>query len=251
MLILALMAAISLPPKPTHYVTDPAGVIANPAALDAKLAQFERDTSDQILVYVDQYLPSDTTIEEMGSEAARQWGIGQKGKDNGAILFVFIGDRKMRIEVGYGLEGALTDAKSKRIIETVIKPQFQRGYYSAGIEEGVDAILATIRGEPYKGSGATVAEGSQDSGMSLTTYKILGIAFIVVVILLGRLFSYLLCSTGRTFSGSGSNSSTSWSSSSSSSSWSSDSSSSSSSSSSDSFSGGGGSGGGGGASGSW
>src|SRR5437588_7015527 len=107
--LLLLLAAISLPPKPAQYVTDRAGVIRNADALNEKLANFERQTSDQILVYTDQHLPPDTTIEEMGAEAMRSWGVGQKGKDNGAILFVFTGDRKMRIEVGYGLEGSLTD----------------------------------------------------------------------------------------------------------------------------------------------
>src|SRR5205085_12537377 len=128
------------------YVTDRAGVLSNAAALNTKLADFERQTSDQILVYVDQHLPPDTSIEEMGSEAMRQWGVGQKGKDNGAILFVFVADRKMRIEVGYGLEGSLTDAKSKRITSTVIKPEFQHGDFARRIEKGVDAMLATVRG---------------------------------------------------------------------------------------------------------
>jgi uncharacterized protein len=161
MTILLLLAAIALPPKPTHYVTDRAGVLKNAGALDAKLANFERQTSDQVLVYVDRHLPPNTTIEEMGSEAMRQWGVGQKGKDNGAILFVFTGDRKMRIEVGYGLEASLTDAKSKRITSTVIKPEFQHGDFDAGINKGVDAMLATVRGEPYKGAGKTVAETKQ------------------------------------------------------------------------------------------
>src|ERR1700730_7703696 len=125
-IFLALIAAISLPPKPDRYVTDRVGVLKDANALNEKLAQFERDTSDQVLVYIDQRLPPDTTIEEMGSEAMKQWGVGQRGKDNGAILFVFIADRKMRIEVGYGLEGSLTDAKSKQIIETVLKPEFKR-----------------------------------------------------------------------------------------------------------------------------
>jgi uncharacterized protein len=259
MLILALIAAISLPPKPDHFVTDRAGVIANPSALDAKLAQFERETSDQILVYVDQHLPPDTTIEEMGSEAIKQWGVGQKGKDNGAILFVFVADRKMRIEVGYGLEGSLTDAKSKRIIETVIKPEFQRGNYSAGIEQGTAAIVATIRGEPYKGTGGTVATAKKKSQGAVadavaSTFGFLVIAIIflapfiglcLLIWVLGRVYK---SNPGfaRTFSSYGvssGGSSSSWSSS--------GGSSSSSSSSSSSFSGGGGSGGGGGASGSW
>ena len=74
---LLLLAAIALPPKPDHYVTDRAGVLKNATALNEKLANFERQTSDQILVYTDQHLPPDTTIEEMGSEAMRQWGVGQ------------------------------------------------------------------------------------------------------------------------------------------------------------------------------
>jgi uncharacterized protein len=242
MLILALIAAISLPPKPDHFVTDRAGVIANPSALDARLAQFERETSDQILVYVDQHLPPDTTIEEMGSEAIKQWGVGQKGKDNGAILFVFIADRKMRIEVGYGLEGALTDAKSRNIIETVIKPRFKSGDYSGGVEQGVAAIMATIRGEPYKGSGATVAQRRVQIGWMTVVIPLLLI--VVFVILIVRAVRSGVRSIGTTVGGSGSSQDDSWSSSSSDSS-------SSSSSSSDSFDGGGGSSGGGGASGSW
>src|ERR1051325_5126271 len=161
--LLLLLAAVSLPPKPDHYVTDRAGVVKNADALNEKLANFERQTSDQILVYVDQHLPPDTTIEEMGAEAMRKWGVGQKGKDNGAILFVFVGDRKMRIEVGYGLEASLTDAKSKWITSTVIKPAFQRGDFERGINEGVDAMLVTVRGEPYKGSGKTVAQSNHQA----------------------------------------------------------------------------------------
>ena len=246
MLIFALIAAIALPPKPDHYVTDRAGVITNAKALDDKLAQFERDTSDQILIYVDQHLPPDSTIEEMGSEAIKTWAVGQKGKDNGAILFVFIGDRKMRIEVGYGLEGALTDAKSKRIIETVIKPHFQNGDYSTGINDGVSAILAAIRGEPFKGTGVTVAQRRVPE----VTIPFWGCCVAMVgSIGLLALIAWLANRGNKGYtisSGSYGGSSSSWSSSSSTSL-----SYSSSSSSSSSVSGGGGSGGGGGASGSW
>jgi hypothetical protein len=117
--IFLLAAAVSLPPKPDHYVTDGAGVLdaTRAAALNEKLAAFERQSSDQILVYVGRSIPNDTTLEEYVNLAFREWGIGQKGKNNGAALFLFIDDRKMRIEVGYGLEGALTDARSSRIIK--------------------------------------------------------------------------------------------------------------------------------------
>jgi uncharacterized protein len=168
--LFAFVAAIALPPKPARYVTDPAGILdpSRANALNEKLAQYERTTSNQILVYVDRSLPPGTTLEEMSAEAIRQWGVGQKGKDNGVILFVFVNDRKMRIEAGYGLEGSLTDAKSKSIIENVIKPKFKIADFTAGVENGVDAIIATIRGEPFEGTGRTVAEprrNGQDSGI--------------------------------------------------------------------------------------
>ena len=243
--LLLLLAATALPAKPDRYVTDRAGVIKNADALNEKLANFERQTSDQILVYTDQHLPADTTIEEMGAEAIKSWGVGQKGKDNGAILFVFVGDRKMRIEVGYGLEGSLTDAKAKWITSTVIKPEFQRGDFSAGINNGVDAMLATVRGEFYRGTGRTVATAPRREGVpgwlvAFFLFWMVGLpAFIIVAVRKKWITAGSASSPGTTFTSSG------WDSSSSSSF------SDSSSSSSSSFSGGGGSGGGGGASDSW
>lgn len=240
LITLALIAAISLPPKPAQYVTDRAGVLPNAAALNQKLADFERQTSDQILVYVDQHLPPETTIEEMGSEAIHEWGVGQKGKDNGAILFVFVADHRMRIEVGYGLEGSLTDAKSKQITSTVIKPAFQKGDYAGGIERGVDAILATIKDEPYKGTGKTVAQSAAHGAAGclapLIFFAIFG--FIIFAAIFGRKRGWVTvtptASSGDSFSSSDSSDSGS-----------------SSSDSSDSFDGGGGDSGGGGASDSW
>jgi len=161
--VLALVATITVPPKPATYVTDKTGVLdaARVHALNEKLAQFERDTSNQILVYVDRSLPTDTTIERFANDAMHQWGAGQKGKDNGAVLFLFTGDRKMRIEVGYGLEGVLTDAKSKQITSTIIKPRLKAADYDGAVEQGVDAMLAVVRGEGLKGSGQTAHEAKR------------------------------------------------------------------------------------------
>lgn len=159
-LTVSLLLAISVPPRPARYVTDNAGVLdaARASAVNEKLAQFERETSDQLLVYVDRKLPADTTLEEFANESFHQWRVGQKGKDNGAILFIFIDDRKIRIEVGYGLEPTLTDAKSKQITSTVIKPKLQEGDYTAAVEQGADAIMTVARGGEFKGAGQTVAE---------------------------------------------------------------------------------------------
>src|SRR5436309_2395428 len=160
--ILLFLLATALPPKPSRYVTDNAGVLgaARAGTLNEKLAHFERDTSNQVLVYIDRDLPADTTIEEMGAAAIRSWGVGQKGKDNGAILFVFTNPKKMRIEVGYGLEPTLTDAKSRQITSTVIKPLFRRGDLAGGVEARVDAMLATIGGADFRGTGSTRAQGA-------------------------------------------------------------------------------------------
>lgn len=248
---LSLLLSIPLPAKPERYVTDHAGVIPmeRASALNEKLAEFERATSNQILVYVDRNLPGDTTIEEMASEAMRQWGVGQKGKDNGVAFFVFIDAREMRIEVGYGLEGAIPDARAKRILGEIVKPKFKAGDYAGGVEDGVDAILAAARGEPYQGTGQTVAEARSTAGSTQIV-----IVMALVMLAFFSIFVWLLLRLRKFAWSRGGGSSSSWSSDSSSSSSSSSSdwsSSSSSSSSSSDFSGGGGSSGGGGASDKW
>jgi uncharacterized protein len=251
-LLLALLS-VSVPPKPATYVTDKQGVLdaTRVHALNEKLAQFERDTSNQVLVYVDRSLPTDTTIEQFANDAMHQWGVGQKGKDNGAVLFLFTGDRKMRIEVGYGLEGVLTDAKSKEITSTIIKPRLKAADYDGAVGQGVDGILAVVRGEGLKGTGQTAheAKGARRGKGFVQFVPLLFILFIGLIIVIVRAVrmrgprsSGLTSSTDRDSS---------WSALSSLSSSSSDSFSDSSSSSDSSFDGGGGDSGGGGASDSW
>jgi uncharacterized protein len=260
--LLALLS-ISVPPKPATYVTDKQGVLdaARVHAVNEKLAQFERDTSNQILVYVDRSLPPNTTIEQFANDAMHQWGVGQKGKDNGAVLFLFTGDRKMRIEVGYGLEGVLTDAKSREITSTIIKPRLKAADYNGAVEQGVDRILAVVRGEGLKGTGRTVRETRRpvlpvqtQSGAGLGFVLVIALFVLLPVSIVALIVIFLVRAGRRMTSGrprttyvsdsSDSSSSSSWSSSSSSDS--------SSSSSSDSgFDGGGGDSGGGGASDSW
>jgi uncharacterized protein len=240
-------------------VNDHAGVLspAQDQALDARLLQLERDTSSQLVVYVDHRLPPDTTIEELGSQAIRTWGVGQKGKDNGAILFLFIDDHKMRIEVGYGLEPTLTDAKCRSITSQVIKPLLQAGNTAGAIEKGADAIAAVIRGSGFHGNGRTAApketafDGS-DFGWIFGIVLVFGGLAGLIAFLVRRGPGMVTRGVGSTTydsSSSGSFPSSSSSDSFSSSSSSSDSSSSDSSSSD--FSGGGGDGGGGGSSDSW
>lgn len=142
-------AAPSAPPPPTAYFNDHAGLVPRARAeqVNEKLRRFAEETSTQILVAVFAKLPEDEVLEDFTSRTAQQWRVGQKKLDNGAVLFVFVEDRKVRIEVGYGLEGALPDALAKRIIEETIVPAFRVGDFPGGLEAGVDAMMAATRGE--------------------------------------------------------------------------------------------------------
>src|SRR5206468_2629004 len=124
-------AAEVIPPKPDRYFSDYAGVVSKEAALrfNEQLAQFERETSDQIVVAVFPKMQSDSDIADYTQRVAQAWGVGQKERRNGVVLFVFIQDRKMFIQVGYGLEGALPDATAFDITEYRIKPHFRSNDY--------------------------------------------------------------------------------------------------------------------------
>ncbi len=157
-----------VPEKPARYVTDRAGVLGagRAEALNAKLEQFERDTSSQILVWIDAKIPEGFTLEDFTVRAAQKWGPGGKKVDNGAVLFVFTEDRKARIEVGYGLEGSLPDVTAKRIIEDEMIPKFHAGDLPGGIETAADATMAAVKGE-YRGTGRTNADRTARRGGSI------------------------------------------------------------------------------------
>lgn len=114
--------------------------------LDAQLTAFENASGIQLVVVT---LPDlqGYAIEEYGNQLFRHWGIGQRDKNNGVLLMVAKAERQVRIEVGYGLEGTLTDALSANIIYTVIAPQFKAGKFAAGVEQGAQAIMEVVRGE--------------------------------------------------------------------------------------------------------
>jgi len=154
----------TLPPPPARHFNDYAKVVdaATAAELDNKLAQFERDTSNQLVVAVFPKLETQSSVADFTWRIAHSWKVGQAKQDNGAVLFVFVADRKMFIQVGYGLEGALPDAICKRIIDETLKPAFRGGDFAGGLRAGVDAMIAATKGE-YKGTGQTQAERRRKS----------------------------------------------------------------------------------------
>ena len=158
-------AAEVIPPTPDRYFNDYVSVVSKEAALrfNEQLAQFERETSNQVVVAVFPKMQSDLDITDYTQRVAQAWGVGQKERRNGVVLFMFVQDRKMFIQVGYGLEGALPDATAFDITEYKIKPHFRNGDYEGGIAAGIDSIFKATRGE-YKGSGKTVAEEHRGGG---------------------------------------------------------------------------------------
>src|SRR5438128_4510018 len=165
LLAFSSQAAEVIPPKPDRYFNDYASVVSKEAAqrFNEQLAQFERETSDQVVVAVFPKMQSDSDIADYTQRVAQAWGVGQKERRNGIVLFGFIQDRKMFIQLGYGLEGALPDITAFNITEYHIKPLFRNGNYEAGLASGIDLIFEAIRGE-YKGLGKTVAERKGGGG---------------------------------------------------------------------------------------
>jgi uncharacterized protein len=147
--VLAVTTATALTfPTLTGRVVDDANILdaATRAALTEKLATLETKTTDQLVVVTLKSLQG-TSIEDFGYQLGRAWGIGQKGKNNGALLIVAPNERKVRIEVGYGLEGTLTDALTKVIIESAIIPRFRANDFPGGITRGTDSIIQVLSGD--------------------------------------------------------------------------------------------------------
>jgi uncharacterized protein len=154
-------------PQLTGRVVDEANIL-DPAAridLETKLETLEKQTTTQFVVVTLKSLRG-RTIEEYGYQLGRHWGIGQKGSNNGVLLIVAPNERKVRIEVGYGLEGTLTDAITSVIIQSVVLPRFRANDYPGGIQNGADAVIKVLEGsgDEFKRP-APVAEKTGPFGM--------------------------------------------------------------------------------------
>lgn len=145
-------------PTLTGRVVDEAGILSagDRAALTTSLADLEAKTTDQLVVVTLKSLQG-TAIEDYGYQLGRRWRIGQKDKDSGVLLIVAATERKVRIEVGYGLEGTLTDAATKLIIENAILPAFKTGDFAGGIKSGTDQISQILLGDAANALRAPVA----------------------------------------------------------------------------------------------
>ena len=151
-LLLVLAAAVAtadlrVPPAPDRRVNDYARALtpAERDRLEQQLVERERGSGNQVVVAIFRSLDGES-LEDFSIRLAQAWRIGRKDLDNGVIFLVFLDDRKMRIEVGYGLEPTLTDAVSSSILRDVVAPRFREGKVAEGIGAGLDAIEAAIKG---------------------------------------------------------------------------------------------------------
>jgi uncharacterized protein len=181
--------AQSFPPL-SGRVVDSANIIpdGDETALTAKLAALEAQSGRQVVVAtiptLDDGKGRTYAIEDYSYRLGRSWGIGQKGANNGVILLIVPNDRKMRIEVGYGLEAILTDALSSVIISTQIAPRFKAGDFPGGINAGVDAIAAQLVLPPEEAAKrAQAAKSDQSSdGSSIIFWLFIFVFFILPII---------------------------------------------------------------------
>jgi len=181
-LLFAFAFAQDFPEKPGTLVNDYANVLSaeQKQELENKLVTFNDSSSTQIAVAILKSV-GDYDINEYAVELGRKWGVGQSGKNNGIMIVVAVGDRKISIQTGYGLEGALPDIYAKRIIDNDIKPNFRAGNYYAGLDEATTSIIKYTRGE-YKNDNPKASSKKGGSG----SIAIIIIIVIVIIIIMRK-----------------------------------------------------------------
>jgi uncharacterized protein len=149
LLLLASTAVAAPPPAPHRWVTDEAGFLSLAARqrLDARLEAYERMTGHQLVVWIGRSLEG-ASLDEVAVRWFEAWKVGRKGHDDGLVLFVFAEDRKIAIEVGYGLEDRVTDARAARVIREVMAPRLRAGDSDGAIAAAVDQLITHIEGRP-------------------------------------------------------------------------------------------------------
>lgn len=182
LLVFTLCPAAALEvPKLQGRVNDLAGLISRgtEAELERRMAELESSDSTQLVILTITSLEGEV-LEEYSIRVAEEWGIGQEGYDNGALLLVSKNDRAVRLEVGYGLEGSLTDLLAGRIVDNEILPNFSAGRFDAGFLKGIEAVTAAVKGEYKAEAKPSSRAGSLRSGRSLMPFLII---FIVVAMI--------------------------------------------------------------------
>jgi uncharacterized protein len=178
-------AQVKVPPAPDRWVTDEAGFLSPQAAagLDARLQNYERQTGHQVLVYIGRTLGEGAVLEEWAVKAFEAWKVGRRGLDDGLVLFIIAEDRRIRIEVGYGLEDRVPDARAYRVINDILVPGIQAGRRDEAVAAAVSALVGYISGgeAPADEQGRPSAAGQRP--VSLVNKIFVGIVVLVLLVL--------------------------------------------------------------------
>ncbi len=172
-----LMAGTAIPERPQSWVTDYAGVLnaQQESQLNGMLSGLEKRSSNQIFVAIFSEIPEGEYLEDYTTKVFEKWRPGLKDKNNGILLAIFIKDRKIRMEIGYGLEDVITDAQSNTLIQEILRPNFKQGNYYAGIKSTLDVLIPAAEGK-YQ---IPVRQKSKKKKSSGTLY-VLFILFIIL-----------------------------------------------------------------------
>ena len=211
----APLHALEVPPPPAQWVTDSAGILGGTEEdlLNRKLQEFEQASGAQFIVYTFPSLEGES-VEDFTLRSVERWKVGQKKYDNGLVLFVFVQEKTVRVEVGYGLEGTVTDAFSSRVIREQMAPYFRQNDYAGGLNAAADAIIRKIRtGEepvpPLQPTGAGGAAPETEIS-PITIIIILFVVFFIILPMLRRgggcggcMFPFIFPGGGTTFGGGG------------------------------------------------
>jgi uncharacterized protein len=177
---LSYAAETPIPPSPTQWVTDTANFLSPEAvrALNARLAAYEQATGHQLIVYIGQ-TTGDAPIEDWAVRAFAKWKVGRKGLDDGLALFIMPQDRKMRIEVGYGLEAVVPDAIASRVIDEVLAPRIQAGHPDDAVTAAIDSLTGVIGGQA--GAPPPTPPPAQSKPLTLFQWIFYGIVAILIL----------------------------------------------------------------------
>ena len=173
---------VPIPPTPTQWVTDTAGFLspADVERLNDRLRTYEQQTQHQLIVWIGP-TTGEVPIEDWANRAFEQWRVGRKGIDDGLALFIMARDRRLRIEVGYGLEAQVPDLLAKRIIDNTIVPRIRAGDNAGAIEAGLEALTQAI-GQPLPGQGAARPTGEAPRPLTLGRLISFGVIALIVLI---------------------------------------------------------------------
>ncbi len=201
LVLVAAEAPAALPPipeSPTRWVTDQAGLLSPSTreALDARLEAYERSSGHQVIVYIAQ-TTGGWPLEEFCVKAFEKWRPGRKGLDDGVVLFVFTQDRRLHIEVGYGLEGTLPDIIAGRIVRDQMVPLLAAGKGEEAITTGVDSILSVISGSTGQAEASPGVSSSTRAAGRATQPSELGLGQMIVIGIIGFVFLVILVTHPR------------------------------------------------------